>query len=294
MWPKPFLGSRLTANSSRVISRRRGIILVLVLLMLTLCGALAAQVSAHVVRLTARAALAEKELQQRWAVVSIRRSFLDHAPKLLTPREKSDNRRMRRLDEAIPLSRVRYRVTLFDETSKLPIHRMLKTFPAEDVKNVLRESARSRRQMVTVLPQNAVAWSEIFRRSPDRSPGESFDEMLASTEQVTLWSDGRLNLATCEAAALDALWRTRFRTGANGKLHDLRTYAPPDNLGGYLKGCELTETELEFAQQWLSLDSTTHSVWISESTPSGSGIQAVYVKRAKSGFVDEDFGFHDP
>ena len=108
---------------------RSGVILVLVLLMLTLCASIAAQVASRTIRLTGQAADSQRELQSRWAMVSLRRSILNDAQALLTDRSSDpiSARSIAMREDSILLGGVRYQLILQDESAKAPIARMLQS-----------------------------------------------------------------------------------------------------------------------------------------------------------------------
>ncbi len=150
-------------------SRRSGVILVLVLLTLTLCATIAAQVTSRTIRLTGQAADSQRELQSRWAIVSIRRSILNDAPALLMwhggpHRDSADiaTKPIPHRQDTLTLGGNRYLLVLQDESAKAPIARMLQNKNQQELKPILRQLAQGKAILQSKIPSNPTQWLQVL------------------------------------------------------------------------------------------------------------------------------------
>jgi hypothetical protein len=223
--------------------KKRGIILVLVLLLLALCGSVASQIAAQVIRLSGQAALAQQELQQRWAIVSIRRSLFKNAPDIL---EQSTTANL-----SILLGSDRYSVLLQDESSKLPLRHLLRTGPQERIKNLIRNLGNGGEPLKT-LSTDASQLAQIFEQPSSMNPLDRFSEWNRYAEKLTLWSDGRLNILSCSPETLDALWKFRFGRAAPKQIHTVRGDAIKQLNPNEVRGERTTSTRFSLTDSMQS------------------------------------------
>ena len=286
------------SSKSAVSRRRSGVILVLVLLMLTLCATIAAQVTSRTIRLSGQAADSQRELQSRWAIVSIRRSILNEAPALLMwhggpHREPSSHKPIPFREETIALGGNRYTLILQDESAKAPISRMLQNKNQQEVKPILRQLIQGKAMLQSNLPSNPTQWRQVLNIPGSPASTDSFVNLLAATDRMTLWSDGRLNILTAKRETLDAVWRYQFNAPAPDFFVSLQhVVAPTESFETLLREQGLSERQLDFATKWLTTTSSSYSLWISQSVANRIGTPIVYVRRKQQGYAEEHFGFH--
>ena len=278
---------------------RRGVILVFVLAILAICGAIYSQFASKVIRLNSNAAATERELQSRWASVSLRRALLDNAALLLQneSRVSEEAPQLETLASSsflLQLNQINYAITVDDESGKLPIAALLKQHTPEKVRGVIRELAGGRAILQPILPKDLTHWPQVFQNSGNNILHRSLAELHAMTQKMTLWSDGKLNIRSCNDETLDALWRTKFGVSATKDLHTLRHNVAFNNLSSLAAASGLGPSQTEFLMQWAATYSNTYSIWIDAAKQTGSGFTAIYVKRSKLGFAEEHFGFHNP
>ncbi len=287
-WKRLFGTNVLIVKSTR----RSGFVLVLVLLMLTLCGAIVGQFASRVIRLSGQAARAHKELQERWAVVSLRRTCLSQAPMLLgeSPSGKPTIKRAM----TFVLSGEQYDVSLEDESAKLPVHRMLMVSNTERVKTSMRDVVPSHEIMNPVWPSRPTNLADLFSRPQGLSQFDHLKRWNQIAENITLWSDGTLDFRKCEDATLNCLWHFRFGHPIPDVLTEARNINGSESLMEWLKKRGVDARESEFAELWLQPKGTTYSMWLSSTKQDGNGFTAIYVKRSTAGFADQHFGFHFP
>ncbi len=285
-------------NRSRRGRPRRAVILIFVLLLLSVCGSICGQFVSKVLRLNVKAVASEKEIQQRWAIISLRRSVLEDANTLMSlsnagaVNASSDQATVLRL--SIRLSDSDYSLQLEDESAKLPLQRLLVENRHESLRPVLRELAPRAGNLKSVLPRNASSWKQIFSTPSLGSPRLSLAWLQNAVPELTLHSDGRINIRGCRDAALNALWRYKFGAEAPRELHEVRRNPILQDLRSISNASNLSPTEFEFLQSWCSISSNTFSLWLDGTNEDGYGFTAIYFRRSVPGFADEQFGFHSP
>ncbi len=170
---------------------------------------------------------------------------------------------------------------------------MLNGKSQQEVKPILRQLLQGLAILQSNIPSEPTQWSEIIDISISRASSDSFASLLAATQRMTLWSDGRLNIMTADRETLDAVWRYQFNSPAPDTLANVRSStAGIGNLDSSFKGVGLTAVQSQFATTWLTTTSSSFSMWISESTPHSKSMAMVYVRRSQPGYAEEHFGFH--
>jgi hypothetical protein len=282
-------------NAVRLHLRRSsGVILVLVLLMIALCGAIVSQIASRVIRLSGQAADAQRESRHRWAAVSIRRTCLDLAPSLLTQTVEQQTTAVQQRSFSILLGGTRFEVNIQDESAKLPVQRVIRQFPLESVKPPLRALAGNRITLRSVFSRNPTSMKELIDQPRTNGTSASLRFWKEVSQRMTLWTDGRVNVVTADPSTLDALWRLEFKSSLPDEISAMRQRSIPANFNEALGTLDLTSSQIEFAREWFTTSSNTYSVWIDSQTESGDGFTAIYVRRRSAGFADEQFGFHLP
>ncbi len=271
-----------------------GVILVIVLLMIALCGAIVSQIASRVIRLSGQAADAQRESRQRWAAVSIRRTCLDLAPTLLTQTSEQQNTSVQQRSFSIFLGGTRFDVNIQDESAKLPVKRLIRQYTMESVKPTIRTLAGNRAILRSVFPKNPTLMKDIVDNPKTNDTSASLRFWSEVSERMTLWTDGSVNIMTADPNTLNALWQSEFKSSVPDEILAIRQQAVPKNLTEFLKTLGLTSSQTQFANEWFSTNSNTYSVWIDSPNRSGKSFTAIYVRRRLAGFADEQFGFHLP
>ena len=290
-------GSNVPSSRKSPPRKRPGVILVLVLLMLTLCASIAAQVASRTIRLSGQAADSQRELQSRWAIVSIRRSILNEARSLLTATntEPPSSKAIANRETVLVLGGIRYQLILQDESAKAPISRMLQAKNQQQVKPILRQLLNGRAILQSNIPAKPTQWREIVDLPDSDSSIRSFENLFAITQNMTLWSEGRLNVMTAEKETIDALWRFQFNSPAPESITNLHQTEPAIELTtANAQSLDLSVSQSEFAANWLTTTSSSYSLWIVQTKPNSNGQAILYVRRSQTGYAEEHFGFHTP
>ena len=263
--------------------------------MLTLCASIAAQVASRTIRLSGQAADSQRELQSRWAVVSIRRSILNEARSLLTATttEPPSSKAISNRETVLVLGGNRYQIILQDESAKAPISRMLQAKNQQQVKPILRQLLQGRAILQSNIPPRPSQWREIVDLPNPDSSIRSFENLFAVTQNMSLWSEGRLNVMTAEKETIDALWQFQFNSPAPESITNLHQTEPAIELTtANAQSLGLNVSQSEFAANWLTTTSSSYSLWIVQTRPNNSGQAILYVRRSQTGYAEEHFGFH--
>jgi hypothetical protein len=289
-----FFNSPQADRLIRMRLRRRGVILVLVLLLIAICGTVTSQIFSRVTRLSGQAADAQRELQNRWSIVSLRRTLLIAAPKLLSVRDKEAIVPIREREFRVLLSGTRYSVTLQDESSKVPYKRLMASYSSEQLKPFLRSLVGDAFILKSVLPKRPTMLSEIADRKGVYAGSESLQSWQQLGDTLTLWTEGPINLRTAPKEVIDELWRLQFHREAPESVGLLGQSNPENGFGDQVRSAGLSPTEAQFATVWFGNESNTYSLWIDAANERGSGFTAIYVRHRAPGFADEQYGFHYP
>ena len=274
--------------------RSSGMILVLVLLMIALCGAIVSQIASRVIRLSGQAADAQRESRHRWAAVSIRRTCLDLAPTLLTQTFEQQSTPVQQRSFSIFLGGTRFEVNIQDESAKLPVQRLIRQYSLESIKPPIRTLVGNRAVLRSVFPRNATQMKDILDSPKTNDTSTSLRFWNDVSQRMTLWSDGRVNVLTAEPSTLDALWQLEFNRRVPDEILAIGQQAVPNNFNEFVRTLGLSSSQTRFAREWLSTSSNTYSVWIDSPNQFSKSFTAIYVRRRSEGFADEQFGFHLP
>jgi hypothetical protein len=281
-------------NPKRKRAEHRGLILVFVLLMLAICGSVSAQHASKIIRLTSQVALAEQEMQSRWSVVSLRRALLENPESLFATNGVRQPGVKSVVRLRIRLSDKDFATQLEDESAKLPVQVLLKEGRPEQLRSVLRDLSGGIASLQPTLGKSASQWSQIFRLDEALSPRDSLSRMQQLASRMTLYSDGRLNIRYCDAETLDALWKYKLGIGAPPEIHDLRIHASVTDIRSLIAASGVSSAHAKTLEQYCSMTSNSHSLWIDRTNSTGFGFTAIYYKRTQAGFADEHFGSNSP
>lgn len=285
---------------------RRGVILVFVLLFLALCSAVLVRSHSLVTRSLLQAAQSEKELQNRWARVSLRRGLLMRSDSLLevpslisesTAREKNGlilatSNRLANWQVDLVLSGSRYIAKLEDENAKLPLNRLhaSKNFELwrSEVRSLIAGHANLKQSLTS---RKLIRWGDVFQASPDTfESSRQLAEFDGATKYITLFTNDLVNYRNAPTPVLNSLWRIYFSRNAPGCILDMRRIQSPFNIAQYCRANGLSEAESAFAEEVLSDTSRCTSLTISQLLGDGFTVTSRYYRRMQEGYADDQFG----
>lgn len=283
---------------------RSGVILILVLLFLTLSAVVVAQSHSAVMRRSAIASDAEKELQERWAITSLRSSLLDQsdvsplaaiAPANIEFPASDSPPDLPKWSGHIVLSGLRYDLSLFDENAKIPASLILSDRNDLDSRRVLNQAISQAARLKIPLPKSADSITDLLDLDSSTKPDERFRILLQSTELVTTCSDGKINFWSAPDDVINLLWNWKFGNNAPVQLLKRQQWNRDQPLAVTFASLGLTNSDKQFALSAFTDRSTTNSLWIQQRRSNGRpGFCGYYVARLTNGFSDSHFGFHWP
>jgi hypothetical protein len=284
----------------------RGVMLVFVLLFLALCSVVLVHSHSMVTRSMLQAAQSEKELQGRWARISMRRQFLAHADPLLESpttyvgmKSASSNGlvhatslRLEGLQANVILSGSRYSVSLEDENAKLPLNRLLSDKAFElwrsEVRGLVGNQARLRIKLESSRIQR---WHDVFQPSViGENSGSIETSNYDATRYVTIFTNDLVNYRNAPTPVLNALWKVYFQKNVPASILEMRKYQAPFHIAAYCRANGMSESEAAFANAVLTAEGRCYSLTISQRLPSGELIAHRYYVRTKEGYADDHFG----
>ena len=283
---------------------RSGVILILVLLFLTLSAVVVAQSHSAVMRRSSLASDAEKELQERWAITSLRSALLDQSDISPLASLATSNVEMPAGDSPpdlhkwsgpIVLSGLRYDLSLFDENAKIPVSLVLSDRNDLDTRRVLNQAISEAARLKIPLPRSADTISDLLELDTSLTPDERFRILLQSTELVTTCSDGKINFWSTTDDVINLLWNWKFGNNAPAQLLKRQEWNRDQPLSTTFASLGLTNSDMQFALSVFTDRTTTHSLWIHQRRTNGkSGFCGYYVARLINGLSDNHFGYHWP
>jgi hypothetical protein len=275
-------------------TRRGGFTLVFVLLMLAICGALGAQYASKVIRLNGQANNAEREMQSRWAVLSLRNTMLESPQFLLAMNQRGSEGIRTVVRLRIRLSGKDYATQLEDESAKLPVNALLKSVQQDSLRDVLREVSDGKLPLKIVIAKDASNWSQVFEVDGTLKPRDSLWALQRTVPRLTLHSDGLLNIRLCDAKTLNGLWKSKLGIPAPKEIHDLRLRDQVQDIQTLVGLSGLSRQHGQILEEYCTLQSSTYSLWIDATNQNGFGFTAIYIRRTSTFHEDQHFGFHSP
>ncbi len=287
------------------LARNKGVILVFVLLFLTLCSAILAQSTSAVYRAVKKAALAQREMQERWAILSIRNSVLGLNERLLsneptmnaesTSSPRASNAASVRWDHSVVLGGMRYDITLSDENTKIPIQSLASRLDEPRTRSQLLAFLNTYslpiRKDVSKIPR---VWNDVIDLDSIDDPMLRDAVIQRISEPCTLYGNGKVNLKKTPEKILEAWWKINLGTPMPRVLLTSSENLSMSNWPSFLRGSGLSNVEIAFATNALTLESSCWSVAIRQPIGSDLGFRGYYVLQRTPGFADDHFGIHWP
>lgn len=272
---------------------RNGVVLVLVLLLLALSAAIVSQICFRVTSLTNQAILAEKELRHRWSMTTLRKSYLAAAPRFFADVNREANF-VSTLSGRIILNRTAYELVLRDESAKLPVNRLFETENRERVLAGMDDVIEGNLHLRSDAPLRVSRWSDVFDLERSKDARMRWSQLQLSTDNLTLWSEGQVNVTRCSDQVLLSLWKSLFRISIPESFQRDRNKLDRAGVRESVARSGLSERDAERALSWVSAESNAFSLWISPGDASDLGPTAIYVWQRFDGYADNHFGYFDP
>lgn len=276
-------------------TRRRGFVLLTVLVVLALTALVLAGIARHSLRLVLDAQAGRRRLQARWAVTSLREGVLPRASELLDRAAdgidsagEGNERPPARLAGSVELDGVRYDLLLADDQAKINLNVLLRERDRDAVGRLVRARRTGRAPPVRLRPLEAPrqatglpafgSWGQVF--ALERVPAaEAAERLAASTGELTCWGTGRLNLRRASDEAVECVAGLAVNRRTAARLNELRRKFPEESPASLVNRLALRRERREQLLDLLADRSGCYSLWIR----GGGGSQFAVVESGPGG-----------
>ena len=219
---------------------------------------------------------AQRELQRRWAVASLRATLLGRLESLQARQEDIDPNApssqwpapSTRQQFAIELGGREYRIVLTDEQAKLNVNALLRSNTPGETESIVRglTPRPSGGGLVRIRPTRGVkavfGSGQVFEGVvPAELVGRHQGEGLAGN--VTCWGDGKGNIARAADQTIRRAIEREVGPRVVRLLLEHRSRHRADGLEGLLKRIDkLSDTDRRTLQRLLTDQSSCHGLWI--------------------------------
>lgn len=262
----------------------RAYVLPLILLLLAVAAASLAGVCRLSFEKAVQAAGAREDLQRRWAVTSCRAALLPRAERVLASVDPvsgpSSEARLQLTLGGLPLELV-----FGNEQAKANIDVIYRTGGRAAAEQAVRQLTAAGGADVRVVlapggPINTPADGSVEALQQDDEPRlfEGWSQVVGDTppgaliaprgaagasavSELTCWGDGTLDYRRASVAALRAVCPKSLGGTGAARLVAIRRAEPELNLWEALERLELSDEQLEEAEEWLSEDASCYSLW---------------------------------
>ena len=278
-----------------------GFVLLMVLVVLLIAGTVLTASARYSYTRALEAGAAERELQVRWGSRSCRDFFLDSAEPMLKAIAADESTIAVSVCRSITLKNLKFHVVLSDEQAKANVNLLASLQSNETLSARLRglQSEQSEPLEVLLRPgkppergpnmnANRISRSPISGRPISAGMGKvtfvefpmlyvSMDQVFVFSHpseliapgsakpvinQVTCWSDGRLNFKRAEVPVLREVSGGLLDETQISQLAAFSKDHADCTLGEALRSLELTKTQLDALKGVLTDASQCHSVWV--------------------------------
>ncbi|MFO0940467.1 MAG: hypothetical protein U0930_06840 [Pirellulales bacterium] len=233
-------------------TRRTGFILLLVILLLAICCLIFTQIALQSFGKINAQTNRQRELEQYWATLSIRRAVLPHAS--ATYQASIQQQTVPEL--TIDLADTRYNLRLENENTKLNLVRTWQDFPIQTARDTVSSELFQIDGDAFEQFQTADGRVQSWR---DLNVGLD-EQLLSQTDSITLWGQGLIDITQAEDAVIEQAWKGLFGTTPPAELYQARQSWPPPSWSQLRTQLGLRETQLQLADKWFTTNSQCFSL----------------------------------
>lgn len=248
---------------------RTGFVLLMVLSTIALVGLIMLTVAARSLRAATQAVRAEQRLRRNWAEMSIRRWALDHAEAILNAEashQSADQGAAESADKPFGIASAefslgghRWVAVLADEQAKMPIH--TGAYDDEIVESLVPRDLGTFQQLGRGRSARGTAGSGRIEDWFGGAIDLSGERVATGTQNVTVYSDGRINLLRASPRTLQVVWPALF--GRPAPLEEIRTLTTSSSdLSAVARQLEVPADLRQRFHQAFRLDSDCYSLWL--------------------------------
>ena len=256
--------------------RRRGFVLIVVLLLITVTALSLGSLVRRSLQIAAHAAAAQEEFERRWQTVTLTQALLTNAEAILAMRIEegaADGNRSRVRQSAgregrIDAGRFRHRFVLADENARVNVNMILREAP-DSLSPVLHRllPAESRAALTILEPPRRRAgrepvrsWGQVIR--PKVSGTAAARLVQNATRNLTCWGSGRINVFRASDEAIAAAGQVLLAPGVTDRLLQARSDAPADSVETLIARMDLRTEDRLRLQRLLTDRSDCLSLWL--------------------------------
>lgn len=285
-------------KSLRRPTRRRGFVLFMALVLVTLAVVLLVGFARQSLSLALQASEAKRDLQLRWGTESVSEAVLDRAEMILFEHVRrnstnpGDSRLLYPCTETVRLGEMDIRLVLDDENRKLNVNRVYITGGSERVLEFVHQLGVS--TVATRLrPEHGGSWNVAMRPFASWGQVYALDELpleedparwlMANTRELTCWGNCRIHFRGSSDLALGAV--ARYATGpvTASRLLNKRRQDPSLELDDLLDSLAARRRDKNRLKSWLTDESLCFSLWISTEGVDRSWYQLIVAEVTANG-----------
>ena len=264
---------------------QHGYVLVMALLLIAMAGSVLVIMARRNVFEASDVKHAEFELKQRWATYSLSRSLLPQAGELIKTFEEdnkdSDKEQpLKSIRFEVELGQTKYQMIVYDEQAKADVNQLLKNKSStSDTAQAIRKLMEdSQIQNVPTIELKPYTWEKSPEIAKVYTLGQVFNDVnpskLLSTDpeqpavldELTCWTDGKINFHTASPEALKAVCTPLVTRGQIDKLIAARKNNPEISLDAALTAAGIAKNNLEKIKPLFTDQSIFYSVWVTAQT----------------------------
>lgn len=282
-------------------SERKGFMLLIVVTMLAIVCLLFYQLAQVALGTMQTVAEREKEIRERWTLVSTRKAVLPQVSAVLTTQERQANLAQTELQQSagaiyfrdcslqLEINGMPVRMAAKDESARLHVPGLLRIRPRTEAGHLIERLQEGRSLPVrrdALEKESAVptSWRDVFDVSEAGS-----QSLQAATDRITLWGSGRLNVFRADEEVVSECWREMFGHFPPRELMDARNVYPPLEWSTLRQRLNLREEQLTLADASLSTQSDCFSVRITLGSDPDTQQRYLFVADRNS----QHFGFEE-
>lgn len=282
-------------------SKRKGFTLLIVVTMLAIVCLLFYQLAQVALGTMQKVAEREKEMRERWTLVSTRKAVLHQVSAALATQERQANLAQTDMQQSagaiylsdcslqFDINGTQVRIAARDENAKLYVPGLLQIRPGRESGHLIERLQKGRSLPVRrdafetegLVPSS---WQDVFDVSEAGT-----HSLQAATDRVTLWGSGRLNVFRADEEVVSECWRELFGHFPPRELMDARDVYPPLEWSTLRQRLNLREQQLALADAWLGTQSDCFSVRITLGSDPDKQQRFLFVADRNS----QHFGFEE-
>ena len=233
--------------------RQAGYVLLIVMMVLTIAATTLTAIARGSFSRMARAGREQTALQRHWGELSCQQ-LLPKAETILPHQEAEP---ISRVTHTLRLGDLDFHLVFSDEQAKLNLAKFIKRQPSRLERAVRELQASSQAPLVLTLsvPDDPKSFDEVFVVGHP-------SELLASSEQLTLWGSGKVNVRRASPAVIEAVLDGELSRERADSIAALIQQDRGLSVEEAISQLSLRDADARTARKLLTDASDCHSLWI--------------------------------